>query len=101
MQVQPGTFCPIIKDECLQNKCKFWVQLRGTHPQTGAPVDEWDCAVWWLPMLLTEVSQQARQTAAAVESFRNEVVQLPTPRLVVEEQVHEVKELLDKSVNHT
>jgi hypothetical protein len=28
----------------------------------------------WLPMLLIENSQQQRQTGAAVESFRNEMV---------------------------
>ena len=31
-------------------------------------------AVTWLPMLTIENSQQQRQTGAAVESFRNEVV---------------------------
>lgn len=32
------------------------------------------CAITWLPMLLIENSQQQRQTGAAVESFRNEMV---------------------------
>lgn len=47
--------------------------VRGKHPQTGADVDEWGCAMSWLPVLLIENSQQQRQTGAAVESFRNEV----------------------------
>ena len=34
----------------------------------------WDCAITWLPTLLLEGSQQTRQTGAAIESFRNEVV---------------------------
>ena len=37
-------------------------------------VDHWSCAVAWMPMLTIENSQQQRQTGAAVESFRNEVV---------------------------
>ena len=37
-------------------------------------VDEWGCAVTWLPMLLIENSQMQRQTSAAVESARNESV---------------------------
>jgi capsule polysaccharide export protein KpsE/RkpR len=43
-------------------------------PNTGTDVDHWSCAVTWMPMLTIENSQQQRQTGAAVESFRNEVV---------------------------
>jgi len=48
--------------------------MRGTNPNTGKDVDEWGCAMTWLPVLLVENSQQQRQTGAAVESFRNEMV---------------------------
>jgi hypothetical protein len=44
------------------------------NPNTGEDVDHWSCAVAWMPMLTIENSQQQRQTGAAVESFRNEVV---------------------------
>lgn len=74
MQLKTGTFCPIVKEECLGLKCAWFIHLRGTNPNTGADVDEWACAVSWLPMLLVENSQQQRQTGAAVESFRNHVV---------------------------
>lgn len=74
MELKPGTFCPLIKDDCMQLKCSWFTQLRGKNPQTGADVDEWGCAVTWLPMLMIENSQQQRQTGAAVESFRNEMV---------------------------
>ena len=74
MELKPGNFCPLIKDDCVQLKCSWFTQLRGKHPQTGADVDEWGCAVTWLPMLMIENSQQQRQTGAAVESFRNEMV---------------------------
>ena len=43
----------------------------GNDPQTGQEIDEWDCTVSFLPMLILEASQQARQAGAAVESFRN------------------------------
>ena len=49
----------------------------GGEPQTGKEIDEWDCAVKWMPMLLIENSQQQRQTGAAVESFRNVVAANP------------------------
>lgn len=48
--------------------------MRGHNPNTGKDVDEWSCAVAWLPVLLIENSQQQRSTGAAVESFRNEMV---------------------------
>ena len=74
MQLKQSSFCPLIKEDCKQMGCSWFTQLRGKNPQTGAEVDEWGCAITWLPMLLVENSQQQRQTGAAVESFRNEMV---------------------------
>lgn len=76
MQIQQGTFCPLIKKDCIQNKCKFFVKLLGNNPQTGNPVEEWDCAVYWLPVLLIENAKETRQGAAAIESFRNEAIKI-------------------------
>lgn len=74
MQLKPGEFCPLVKKDCLGIKCAFFTQVRGTNPNTGSEVDEWACAIAWMPILLIENSQQQRQTGAAVESFRNEMV---------------------------
>lgn len=74
VQLKPGAFCPLIKKDCVGIQCSWFTQLRGTNPQTGQEVDEWGCAVTWLPMLLVENSQMQRHTGAAVESFRNEMV---------------------------
>jgi hypothetical protein len=74
MQMKPGKFCPLIRKDCVGLKCSWFAQVRGMNPNTGEMVDEWGCAVAWIPMLQIETSQQARQTGAAVESFRNEVV---------------------------
>ena len=75
MQLPQSTFCPLIRDTCKQFDCLFWTHLRGLHPQTGQELDEYDCAIRWLPMLLIEGAKETRQTAAAVESFRNITVQ--------------------------
>ncbi len=48
----------------------------GKNPNTGEDINQFDCAVTWLPMLLIEGSQQTRQSGAAIESFRNEMVRL-------------------------
>ena len=67
-------FCPLIKKEGVEHKCKFYIQVLGKNPNTGQEVNQWDCAVSWLPMLLIEGSQQTRQAGSAIESFRNEMV---------------------------
>lgn len=69
-----GSFCPLLKKDCIGLKCAWFTQIRGQNPNTGEPVDNWACAVEWLPVLMIENSQQQRQTGAAVESFRNEMV---------------------------
>ena len=74
MQLKPGDFCPLLKKDCIGIKCSWFTQVRGTNPNTGKEVDEWNCAITWLPVLLIENSQQQRQTGAAIESFRNEMV---------------------------
>jgi hypothetical protein len=48
--------------------------VQGYDVNTGSQVDSYECAISWLPMLLIENSGQQRQTGAAVESFRNEMV---------------------------
>lgn len=74
MQLKNGSFCPLIKKDCVQLQCAWFTQLRGVHPQTGQEIDEWMCAISAMPMLQVEVAKETRQGAAATESFRNEVV---------------------------
>ena len=69
-------FCPLIKKKCVEHDCKFYIQVMGKHPQTGQDVNNFDCAISWLPVLLIEGSQQTRHTGAAIESFRNEMVNI-------------------------
>jgi hypothetical protein len=74
MELKPGSYCPLIKKACIGLQCSWFTQLRGTNPNTGKEIDEWGCAMTWLPVLLVENAQQSRQAGAAIESFRNEVV---------------------------
>jgi hypothetical protein len=73
-KTEPGTYSPLIKKDCIEHKCSWYMHVRGMNPNTGEDVDHWSCAVTWMPMLTIENSQQQRSTGAAVESFRNEVV---------------------------
>ena len=74
MKLEQGKFCPLIGEDCIGLKCSWFTQIRGSHPQTGETVDEWGCAITWMPFLLIENSQKQRETGAAVESFRNETL---------------------------
>ena len=69
-----GSKCEEIKDGAI-HKCAWYIKLAGTNPNTGEVMDEFGCAMSWVPMLLIENSMQQRSTSAAVESFRNEMVQ--------------------------
>lgn len=75
MQLEVKHNCPLNNFEpCKQLECSWFVKLAGTDPNTGKQIDEFGCAVAWLPVMLVENAQQSRQTGAAVESFRNEMV---------------------------
>ena len=54
--------------------CPWFVNVRGTDPNSGEDVNSQQCAMAWMPILLIENSGQQRQTGAAIESFRNEMV---------------------------
>jgi hypothetical protein len=69
-----GTFCPLIKKDCVGLTCAWYTRVQGYDMNSGNQVDNYECAISWLPMLLIENSGQQRQTGAAVESFRNEMI---------------------------
>tara|TARA_B100001094_G_scaffold327296_1_gene385170 strand:+ start:42075 stop:42458 length:384 start_codon:yes stop_codon:yes gene_type:complete len=69
-----GKWCPLIRKNCIEHKCAWYMRIAGLDPNTGQEIDHWGCAISWMPTLLIENSQQQRQTGAAVESFRNEMV---------------------------
>lgn len=68
-----GHTCEDARDGKLY-RCRWYVLVRGQHPQTNELVDRWDCAIAWGPVLQVEVARQGRGQQAAIESFRNEVV---------------------------
>ena len=70
-----GKICPLVGGPCLQHGCEFYTHLIGQDPQTGAEKDEWGCVAHWVPIMLTEVSLKVRGNQAAVESFRNVVLE--------------------------
>lgn len=75
MRIKAKTNCPLDGFKpCRELECAWFMNIRGSNPNTGESVDEWGCAIAWMPVLMIENSQQQRQTGAAVESFRNDMV---------------------------
>lgn len=71
-----GAICPLHKVDMstVCHKCPWWTRVHGKDPQSQEIIDDWRCAIALLPILLIENAQMQRQTGAAVESFRNEMV---------------------------
>lgn len=69
-------FCPLIQKKCKKHSCLWWMQVQGKNANTGEDVNEFGCAITWLPLLLINSAKETRETAAAIESFRNEMVKI-------------------------
>ncbi len=67
-----GNDCETIKDNQIY-RCRWYIALKGKDPQSEKEIDEWGCAMSWLPILLVENAQTNRGQTQALESFRNEV----------------------------
>ena len=75
MKLEAKDNCPLDGFKpCRQLECAWFMKVRGNNPNTGEEIDDYGCAIAWMPVLMIENSQQQRQTGAAVESFRNEMV---------------------------
>ena len=74
MKLERKDLCPLLKKKCIGLDCAWFTKVEGYNINTGKQVDEWNCSVTFIPMLLIENAGMSRQTGAAVESFRNEMV---------------------------
>lgn len=69
-----GHRCEVAAHQHIQ-RCAWFVKLEGTHPQTGKPIDKWDCAIAWQPILAIEQSAQIRGVACSVQAAGNRSVE--------------------------
>jgi hypothetical protein len=75
MKIEPKNNCPLNNFKpCKQLDCAWFIEIHGTHPNTGEPLKDWGCSMAMMPMMLIENARQQHSTASAVESFRNEMV---------------------------
>ena len=66
--------CPLLKKPCIEHQCAWYTTVRGYDRNTGKEIDNQECIVSTIPLLLIENSAQQRSTGSAVESMRNEIV---------------------------
>jgi len=100
IKVENGDICPLMGKTCIGLQCAWFTKVQGTNPQSGKQIEEWACAVAWLPMLLIENSQNTRMSGAAVESFRNELcTRIGMPIEVPRDTLNSIDTL--KTVNET
>lgn len=69
-----GSECEKVHDGAI-HRCAWYTRLAGQDPQTGEMIDEWKCAMSFIPILLVENANTNRGQTAALEDFRNETVQ--------------------------
>lgn len=84
MAAEKKIMCPLMRGECIKDgtivdgelhACCFWVTVQGKHPQTGEVMNTSDCSFSLLPVLMIQTSKTTMEVGAAIESFRNEMVE--------------------------
>ena len=55
-------------------RCPWYIQVKGYDANLGKEVENWGCAIAWMPALMINTANEVRQGAAATESFRNDMV---------------------------
>jgi hypothetical protein len=73
MPLTRKNLCPLNGFEpCRELDCKFFEKVVGENPNTKETIDEWDCVIRFIPLLLIENSNLQRQTTATIDKFRKE-----------------------------
>jgi len=68
-----GSECETVKGKKIV-RCSWYTKVAGVNAE-DKEVDDWSCAISWMPMLQIEMSSTNRGQTSALESFRNEMVQ--------------------------
>lgn len=69
-----GSKCEEVKGNKV-HRCRWYINIRGKHPQKDEIIDQWDCSMAWMPIVMVENAQTNRGQTQAIDSFRNETVQ--------------------------
>jgi hypothetical protein len=82
-----GSECERINGDHIE-RCAWFIELEGKHPQTGKEIRESKCAMAWQPLLIIEGNAESRGASAAIQSLRNETIKRQEKALeVVREKI--------------
>lgn len=78
MSIKYTTSCPLGHTcertlDGVVDRCRWYTHVQGRNPQTNEDIDQWDCAIAWLPILSIEMSRTNRGQTQAIEFLRNQV----------------------------
>jgi len=65
--------CPLLKKPCIKHDCEWHQHLIGKNPNSGADMDQWGCAIGWIPILIAETAQQVRHAGSSLDGIRNRI----------------------------
>ena len=68
-------YCPLVGTSCLEHDCKFYGNMKGTHPQTGQELDNWNCTIVWLQITGLNIGRQINDLSVDFEELRNWLAQ--------------------------
>ncbi len=87
MQLESKNGCPLHNFEpCKQLDCAWFTKLAGKNPQGEKEIEEWGCAITFMPILMVANTNSNVRTQAAVESFRNIMVKQQEELLTLAEK---------------
>ena len=61
-----GSVCEQVADGKVK-RCRWYTKVIGKHPQGEQEIEEWNCAMSWMPMMQVEVAQTNRSQSQAIE----------------------------------
>jgi hypothetical protein len=69
--------CPLLKEPCLQHKCQWFIRFWKPDALKGTSIEEYNCAIVWLPLLVIEGTDQQKLTTRAVEALHEDHSSIP------------------------
>jgi hypothetical protein len=65
--------CEYVADDKKLHRCRAYVEMAGTNPNTGEMTTQWKCSIFeWQPILLLEIAGTNRGQTEAICSMREE-----------------------------
>ena len=73
-KIEPN--CPLIQGPCVEDGCKFWLQMERKNLATGAVEKYQECAYIIHVAVITESSMAMNRMGASVDALRNETMEV-------------------------